>query len=284
MVDTTTPRARTDTLAAPPTPLAGLTSLLTTLGGKTATTTTNAGETEALRQALSGLQGTDYNAMLQSIFQKASADIPQLQSRLGNAIGARSGSNSAMAASLQQLLKDTTMQAQEKIAAQQLQNLTAQIQAGNAIAQTTKGTNTTTTEKANIGKGAGDIAKITALLTLLNQGTKLTGQGNLGQAIDKLTGGLISPAVTGQQPAAAPITQAATPIASPAAITPASISSAVPFVAPEVVVGEGIPTPEVNAVPIAPVFTADSPESTAAPDEVEAPEINLEEVDYPTNY
>lgn len=189
--------------------LANLPALAQMLGGTTQTTNTNAGDITALQSVLGQLQGTDYNAMLQSIFQQAAGGIPQLQSRMSNALGARSGSNSAMAAALQKLLQDTTLAAQEKIAAQQLQNMQTQAQTGQAIAQATKGTQSTTTNKTNVGTAAGNLAKATALMTLLGQATKLSGANNLSDAIGKLTGlgtgATVTPTVA-QPMAAAPIT------------------------------------------------------------------------------
>lgn len=188
--------------------LANLPALAQMLGGTTQTTNTNAGDITALQSVLGQLQGTDYNAMLQSIFQQAAGGIPQLQSRMSNALGARSGSNSAMAAALQKLLQDTTLAAQENIAAQQLQNMQTQVQTGQAIAQATKGTQSTTTNKTNVGGAASNLAKATALMTLLGQATKLSGANNLSDAIGKLTGlgtgATITPAT--QVATAAPIT------------------------------------------------------------------------------
>lgn len=158
------------TVSATQMPLVQIANLL---GGQK--TTSNAGDTSAINSALAGLQGQNYDAMLQSIFQQAAGGIPQLANRMQNAAGARSGSNSAMAAALQDLLKTTTISAQDQIAKQQLANLQAQVQGGSAVAQATKGT----TQKS--GTDLLQTAKMLALLQgaskmgLMGEETKSTG-------------------------------------------------------------------------------------------------------------
>ncbi len=169
--------------------VANVQALLQTLGGTKTTTSTNPGDTAALQAALSQLQGADYNAMLQSIFQQAGGQIPGIQQAMGNAIGARSGGNSAVAAALQKLLQQTTIAGQDQIAKQQLANLQQQVQAGQAVAQATKGTQATEQKGTNIGQGVSTAAKLTAGATALQSLLKLTGQGTLQDAIGKLTGG-----------------------------------------------------------------------------------------------
>jgi len=80
--------------------------LLQLLGGTK--TTTSPGDISALQSTLGQLQGTDYEAMLKAIFQQAGGQIPGIQQALGNAIGARSGGNSAVQAALQKLLAQTS--------------------------------------------------------------------------------------------------------------------------------------------------------------------------------
>jgi len=77
---------------------AQIASLLQLLGGTK--TTTSPGDTTALQGTLAGLKGADYEAMLKAIFQQAGGQIPGLQQALGNAVGARSGGNSAVQAAL----------------------------------------------------------------------------------------------------------------------------------------------------------------------------------------
>ena len=183
-----------------------LTALLQTFGGTKTTSSTNAGETDALRATLAQLQGADYQAMLQSIFQQAGGQIPGIQTAMGNAIGARSGGNSAVAAALQKLLQQTTIAGQEQIAKQQLANQQQQIQAGQSIAQATKGTQTTEQKGTNLKQGAGNLAQAAALTQLLGSALKLTGKGTLQEAFSSLTGGS----------AANPNFGTATPVGAPA--------------------------------------------------------------------
>lgn len=162
--------------------------LLQLLGGTQTTQTTNPGDTAALQNVLGQLQGADYNAMLQSIFQQAGGQIPGLQQGLSNAIGARSGSNSAVQAALQKLLQQTTVAAQDQMAKQQLANQQAQIQAGSAVANATKGTQTTQQSGTNLKAGATNLAKGTALLQLLSAATKATGSNTIQDAVQKMGG------------------------------------------------------------------------------------------------
>lgn len=192
-------------VAVPTDPMAGIASLLTTLGGTK--TTTNAGETDVLRSAVADLKGTDYEALLTSIFQKAAGEIPGIQHAFGNAVGARSGSNSAVAAALQQLLKDTTVGAQGQIATQKLNNSNLQINAGNSIAQATKGT----TQQS--GTNVGQAAKTMAVLQMLSKAANMTG-------LDKKLGSLFSESAATP---GSPLTSAYAPVASPwADVSPAS--------------------------------------------------------------
>lgn len=176
-------------------------ALLQTFGGTKTTQTSNAGDTAALQNVLGQLQGADYNAMLQSIFQQASGQIPGLQTALGNAIGARSGGNSAVAAALQKLLQQTSVAAQDQIAKQQLTNQQTQVQAGQAVANATKGTQSTQQQGTNVAGGAANLAKATALAQLLASGLKLTGNTTLQDAVGKALGAVTSapatPAVEG---------------------------------------------------------------------------------------
>lgn len=165
-----------------------ITSLLQLLGGTKTTETTNPGDTAALQNVLGQLQGADYNAMLQTIFQQAGGQIPGLQQGLSNAIGARSGSNSAVQAALQKLLQQTTVAAQDQMAKQQLANQQAQIQAGQAVANATKGTQTTKQSGTNLKAGVGNLAKGTALLQLLSAATKATGSNTIQDAVQKMGG------------------------------------------------------------------------------------------------
>lgn len=155
---------------AAPTQVDALSSLLTTLGGSTVTK--SAGNTDALQSALAQLQGNNnYEALLKSVFQKASGQIPGLQAAYGNAIGARSGGNSAVQSALNALMSQTALSGQSQIATQQQNNLNAQVQAGNSIAQATTGTKTTT------GNNLTEAAKNLAILQLLSKTGIMQGLG-----------------------------------------------------------------------------------------------------------
>jgi hypothetical protein len=162
---------------------ANVAALLQTFGGTKTTTSSNPGDTAALQAVLGQLQGADYNAMLQTIFQQAGGQIPGLQVALGNAIGARSGGNSSVTAALQRLLQQTTIAGQEQIAKQQLQNQQQQVQAGTAIAQATKGTQQTQQQGTNVKQGATSLAQAAALTQLLGSALKLTGKGTIQEAL-----------------------------------------------------------------------------------------------------
>lgn len=136
-------------------------ALLKLLGGTK--TTSSPGDTSALQSTLAGLQGQDYEAMLQAIFNKAGGQIPGLQQALGNAVGARSGGNSAVQAALQKLLADTSTNAMDQVAKLQAQNFATQANVGQSIATATKGT--TKKEGTNVSSGMSGIAKLVALLT-----------------------------------------------------------------------------------------------------------------------
>jgi hypothetical protein len=158
---------KTEKLPEPPSLIDQGAGLLKLLGGTK--TTTSPGDTSALQSTLAGLQGQDYEAMLKAIFQQAGGQIPGLQQALGNAIGARSGGNSAVQAALQKLLAQTSTGAMDQVAKLQAQNFATQVQAGNSIAQATQGT--TKKEGTNVSGGLANAAKILALL----QGAKQLG-------------------------------------------------------------------------------------------------------------
>lgn len=171
--------------------------LLRFLGGTqgTQTTTQSPADISGLQQLQAQLQGADYNALLQSIFQQAAGQIPGLQSATTRAVGARTRGNAATDAALQSLLQQTTIAAQDKITQQMLQNQQLQAQAGQAVATATKGTTQTT--KASEGT---NLQKIAGMLALLQAATKLTGSNTVQEMIGKVTGTATAPS---QQPVAA---------------------------------------------------------------------------------
>lgn len=168
-----------DKVQAPTDPMAGINAMLTTLGGTK--TTTNAGNTAALEKVIADMQGQNPAAMLQSIFQAAGAQIPGIQSAMGRSVGARSGSNSAVNATLQKLLSQTTITAQDQLVKQQLANLQAQVAPAQTIAQTTQGTTKST------GTDLGEATKNLAILQLLSKSGILEKFG-LGEAAKTVTG------------------------------------------------------------------------------------------------
>lgn len=99
--------------------LGSIIDLANLFGGKS-TTTKNSADTSQLQAILGQVQGNDPNALLQTIFQKAAGQIPGLQARFSNAVGARSGSNGAVQAMLQDLLKQTTLAGQQQVQQQTL--------------------------------------------------------------------------------------------------------------------------------------------------------------------
>ena len=205
-----------------------VTNLINLLGGQagTQTVTQSPANIAGLQQLQQQLQGADYNALLQSIFQQAAGAIPGLQSAYGRAVGARTARNSATQAALSELLKQTTVAAQEKIANQQLQNQQIQAQAGQAVAQATKGTTQTTKEKSGT-----NLQKAAAILGLLQAATKLTGSNTVQDMLGKISGSSTAPAA---QPTVAQAT-AATPAArtissAPAAVAPAAAATMAPVV------------------------------------------------------
>jgi len=210
--------------------LGDLAALVATVGGTRGSqvTTTSPGDITALQQALAGLQSADYNALLQSIFQKAGAEIPGLQAATGRAVGARTYNNSAAQMAMQELLKATTLAAQEKIVAQQLQNQQAQVQAGQAIAQATKGTTQATTEKKGL-----DLGRTAAILALMQGLGKLQGMDFSkmfagGTGAGAMAGGISSPAAAAAPAVSmAPATTAAPAMAAPLSSGPGPVQQLV---------------------------------------------------------
>ena len=157
-------------------------------GGQT--TTTNPGNINPLQQVLAQLQGQDFNALLQSIFQQAGGQIPGLQAAYGNAMGARSGGNSAVQAALNELLKQTTLAGQGQVANQQAQNLQTQGQAAANIAQATRGTQTT--QGADLGGIAKNLLLLQGLSMLTGKSGPLSGMLDKVGDIGKSVGGMFT--------------------------------------------------------------------------------------------
>lgn len=168
--------------------VADLATMLQTLFGQKATTT-QTGDTGALQALLAQLQGTDYSAALQSIFQQAAGQIPGFQSAYGNAMGARSGGNSAMQAALNELLKQTALAGAKQMADLQLQNQQIQANAAGNVAATNQ---TKTTQSPGVAK------ELAGVLALMQAGMKLTGSKDLSEFGQKL-GMSSAPSGTAQQ-------------------------------------------------------------------------------------
>ena len=191
-------------------PLAGVAALLQTLGGQRQTTTTSPGDISALQQVFAQGQNFDPNALLQTIFQQAGGQIPGFQRAFGNAVGARSGGNSAVSAALQKLLMETSLAGQEKVAAQTLQNQQNQGQVAGSIANATKGT----TSSQKTGTDMGQALKLLMMMQLAGK-TGVTDK--LGSIFG--VGGASGGGTTGTASAPAATAPAATQSAAPAAIS-----------------------------------------------------------------
>lgn len=207
-------------------------------------TKSNPGDTTALAAVLKQLQGADYQAMLQSIFQQAGQQVPGLLGAYTSAVGARSTKNSAVEQALAKLLQQTTLLGQDQLAKQQLQNQQVQTQAGSAVAQATKGT----TQKT--GLDMGNTAKLLALAQVL-------GQSGLLKKLTESSGGKAAPAAAAEAPSI--FSQLAPAMMGPAAAT------AAPMNIPSIITGlpELIGSafqPAVSAIPgTVPAATATQP-------------------------
>lgn len=176
-----------------PNELAQLQGILGLIGGGGQTTGTTPTNTAPLQGVLGSLQGIDYNALLQGIFQQAAGQIPGMQAATGRAVGARSSGNAPMQAALQELLKQTTLAGQQQIATQQNQNLATQTQAATAL----RGTQQKTTQNSQLGQLAG-------IIGLAQAATKLGGYKTVQDMLGAVTG-----TGAGQAPAPAPAPQTA---------------------------------------------------------------------------
>lgn len=215
----------------------GQMDIIAALGGSKGTVTSNPGDVAALNQVLAQLQGADYSALLQSIFQQAGAQIPGISQALAGT-GMRTQGNSAMNAMLQKLLQQTAIEAQKQIAAQQLQNQQLQVQAGQAKAQTTQGTKKT--EQAGM-----DLGRLTGVVGVL-QGLKQLG------VLDKL--GLGTPAAT---PAATPAPAPVQATVQQSTATPSAMSF---FAAPAPAPAPAMQAPQVPSFDLSALFTPQAPQ------------------------
>ena len=169
-----------------PSEVSQLQALLGIMGGSGTTSTSAPTNTAPLQGVLANLQGIDYNALLQSIFQQAAGQIPGLQSAYGRTVGARSSGNAPMQAALQDLLRQTTLAGQQQIATQQNQNLQTQTQAASNL----RGTRQVAGNKGQLGEAA-------ALIGLLQGATKLGGYKTVQEMLGAVSGLGTQPATTG---------------------------------------------------------------------------------------
>lgn len=160
--------------------LSGVADILKLLGG-TQSTTNNTGDASGLYDVQNALKGQDFNAMLQSIFQQAAGQLPGLQSRLSNAVGARTGNNGPVQAALSKVLQSTTLAGQQQIAQQQSQNLATRGSVAANIA------NATNAQKTTSGLNYGGAAKAIGGLQLASQ----VGKSDLFKKGKDLFGGLL---------------------------------------------------------------------------------------------
>lgn len=240
------------TLPTPPSILDQASALLQLFGGTK--TTSNPGDVSALQTTLAGLQGQDYSAMLQAIFNKAGGQIPGLQRALSNATGSRTGNNSAMAAAMQKLLAETTTNAADQVAKLQAQNMQTQASVGNSIAAATAGTTKKT--GTDVGKGATTGAQILAVLQAAKAlGITDAGKNLFGMGTANTTGG------------AGQATQQAAPMFGPP-ISAANFESApqasAQFMGPDWNAIDSIFTPSADATP---VFAAPAPAPAILPED-----------------
>lgn len=159
--------------------IAGIADVLKLFGGSKASSTTSS-DTSALQGVLGDLKSQDPAKLLQTIFTQAGGQIPGLQAAMSNAVGARSGGNSAVNAILQKLLQQTTLLGQQQLVDQQQKNLQTQVQAADAIARG----NTTTKQKSGT-----DLSKAATTLGLLSAGNKLL-NSDFGEKAKNLFSGI----------------------------------------------------------------------------------------------
>lgn len=215
-------------------PLAGVAALLQTLGGTRQTQTSNPGDITALQQVFANGQNFDPNALLQAIFQQAGGQIPGYQRALGNAIGARSGNNSAVSAALQKLLMQTSLAGQQQVSNQILQNQQQQGNVAANIANATKGTTQTTKSGTDLGK----VAKLLAAWQIAGQTGLIDG---IGKTLGINTGGTGASTGTASAPAPTTTSQAPATVQSAAAPAPVAMQSAQSFPVSGGVLDVGIP-------------------------------------------
>lgn len=141
------------------------------------TTTLSPADISGLKALQTELQGADYTALLESIFNQARGAVPGISAGYGRTMG-RTYGNAQMQAALAELLKQTTLTAQKQIAEQRNQNQQIQANVAANIANATRGTTQTTTGKTANPLGT-PVGALLLLQTLNNLGKNDQGQGGL---------------------------------------------------------------------------------------------------------
>ena len=123
-------------------------NLLNTIAGQDVTTkqTSDVNPLRDVMAQISASEGTQGQALLNSIFQQAAGRVPQLMGNTFNATGSRSP-NGQMAGTLQKLMADITVQAQAQMAQQQQARQAMLLQGAGQIA----GANRTTQQQQRSG-------------------------------------------------------------------------------------------------------------------------------------
>lgn len=145
--------------------LGGIVQIAELLGGQQSSSTTTS-DTSALQGVLQQLQAQDPAAGLATLFQQVQGAVPQFQQKFSNAVGARSGGNSAVSAALQKLLQEATVAAAKQTADARAQNLSTQANVAGQISQgnkTTKATQGTNLQKAGTMLGILQLASKSGL-------------------------------------------------------------------------------------------------------------------------
>jgi hypothetical protein len=186
------------------------------LGGDK-TVTTGKADTSGLNAVLGQtLNPADPTALLASIFAQAGGQIPGLQAARANAVGARTGGNSGIDASMQKLLGDTVLRAQQQLAQQELSRQQIAANAAGNLAQATRGS--TVTSGTNLSKATGVLA--------LAKGLNELGNSPLGQSAVKGVKGLFG---AGTDSTAGTTVAQSTPGMESVGMTPAPGSAAYEF-------------------------------------------------------
>lgn len=152
------------------------------------TTTLSPADISGLQALQTELQGADYTALLESIFNQARGAVPGISAGYGRTMG-RTYGNAQMQAALAELLKQTTLTAQKQIAEQRNQNQQIQANVAANIANATRGTTQTTTGKTANPLGT-PVGALLLLQTLNSLGKDAQGQGNILDLPKKLLGGV----------------------------------------------------------------------------------------------